>query len=90
MCLQYIKLKTKNRQGLRYAYVPCGKCADCRKEQHKAWQFRLNSEFFDLKNKGWNVAFCTLTYDEDSLPKIPEVCFNDDQSTECLCTEIRP
>lgn len=77
MCLQYIKLKTKNRQGLRYAYVPCGKCADCRKEQHKAWQFRLNSEFFDLKNKGWNVAFCTLTYDEDSLPKIPEVCFKD-------------
>lgn len=75
MCLQYLKLKTKHQQGLRYAYVPCGKCADCRKAQQNAWKFRLFSEFFDLKKKGWNVAFCTLTYDEESLPKIPEVCF---------------
>ena len=75
MCLQYIKLKTRHQQGLRYAYVPCGKCADCRKASQEAWKFRLFSEFFDLKKKGWNVAFCTLTYDEESLPKIPEQCF---------------
>ena len=77
MCLQYIKLKTKHQQGLRYAYVPCGKCADCRKAKQNEWQFRLFSEFLDLKKKGWNVAFCTLTYDEESLPKIPEECFED-------------
>ena len=77
MCLQYMKLKTRNSQGLRYAYVPCGKCADCRKASQNAWKFRLNSEFLNLKKKGWNVAFCTLTYDEESLPKIPEECFAD-------------
>lgn len=79
MCLQYLKLKTKHQQGLRYAYVPCGKCADCRKNMQDAWKFRLFSEFLDLKKKGWNVAFCTLTYDETSLPKIPEECFKNPQ-----------
>lgn len=86
MCLQYIKLKTKHQQGLRYAYVPCGKCADCRKAKQNEWQFRLFSEFLDLKKKGWNVAFCTLTYDEDSLPVIPECCFEDpSQYREIAC-----
>lgn len=77
MCLQFIKLKTKSQNGLKYGYVPCGKCADCRKKIKQSWNFRLNSEFLELKKKGWNVAFCTLTYSDENLPKIPEDCFKD-------------
>lgn len=77
MCLQYMKLKTKNSAGLRYCYVPCGKCADCRKKMQNSWKFRMNSEFLHLKNQGWNVAFCTLTYSEEKLPHLPEEVFMD-------------
>lgn len=85
MCLQYIKLKTKHDQGLRYAYVPCGKCADCRRKMQNAWQFRLNSEFHFLKNKGWNVAFATLTYEDGNLPRVPSVCFKDGVDRDIPC-----
>lgn len=79
MCVQYIKLKTKNEYGTRYAYVPCGKCADCRRIEQNAWKFRLNAEFMELKKKGWNVAFCTLTYDNAHLPHFPKELFKEDK-----------
>lgn len=85
MCLQYIKLKTRNTAGLRYAYVPCGKCVDCRRKMQSAWQFRLNSEFHYLKEQGWNLAFCTLTYDEANLPHIPAVCYKDEVDRQVPC-----
>lgn len=75
MCIQYVKLRQRNASGLKYSYVPCGKCADCRKKMAAAWSFRMNSEFHYLKSQGWNIAFCTLTYSEDNLPYIPEKCF---------------
>lgn len=78
MCLRYIKHKKVNANGVSYSYVPCGKCADCRRKEREAWKFRLFSEFLSLKKQGWNVGFITLTYDEDSLPTIPEVCFKDE------------
>ena len=85
MCLQYIKLKTRNSAGLRYAYVPCGKCVDCRRKMQSAWQFRLNSEFHYLKEQGWNIAFCTLTYDNASLPRIPSCCYKDGVDRDIPC-----
>lgn len=76
MCLQYIKVKNKsNKSGLSYAYVPCGKCADCRLKERKAWETRLRIEFDDLKSRGWNIGFITLTYAPESLPTIPKECF---------------
>lgn len=77
MCLQYVKVKSKSAEGIKYSYVPCGKCADCRRRMQNAWMFRMNSEFLYLKNQGWNVAFCTLTYTDDELPHVPEECFKD-------------
>ena len=80
MCLQYIKIKNKtNKSGLSYAYVPCGKCADCRAKEYNAWRFRVRTEFNALKDKGWNVGFITLTYDEKNLPKIPKKCFQKEE-----------
>ena len=93
MCLQYIKLKTKNEFGTRYGYVPCGKCVDCRRKEANAWKFRLNSEFSQLKKRGWNVAFCTLTYSNDKLPHLPKEVFADENiNTSIPCfsrTDVR-
>lgn len=77
MCTHYVKIKNSSPTGVRYAYVPCGKCADCRRKAQEAWKFRLYSEFLTLKSKGWRVGFITLTYDEESLPSIPAECFKD-------------
>lgn len=80
MCLQYIKLKTKNPNATQFGYVPCGVCAECRKRAQNDWKFRLNSEFLKLKKEGWNVAFCTLTYNDENLPKIPKELFKNEES----------
>lgn len=85
MCLQYVKLKTRNQTGIRYAYVPCGKCVDCRRKMQSAWQWRLNSEFHYLREQSWHVAFCTLTYDEAHLPHIPAVCYQDEIDRDVPC-----
>lgn len=85
MCIQYIKLKTKNEYGTKYGYMPCGKCVDCRKKMQNAWKFRLNSEFQDLKKrKGWNVGFVTLTYNDSNKPIIPKCVFEDDKQYRAI------
>lgn len=86
MCLQYQRVKKVNVNGVSYVYHKCGKCADCRREEQKAWETRLRIEFNDLKSRGWNVGFITLTYSPDCLPTIPEECFkNADQYREIPC-----
>lgn len=84
MCLQYIKLKTKNKNATQYGYVPCGKCAQCRKAKQDEWKFRLNAEFLKIKKKGWNVAFCTLTYNEKNLPHIPKQLFKKEEQYQSI------
>lgn len=79
MCLQYIKLKTVNPNATKYGYVPCGVCSECRKNKQNEWRFRLNAEFLKLKKQGWNIAFCTLTYNDNHLPKIPKELFKDNE-----------
>lgn len=75
MCLKRVKIESATQAGIKYAYVPCGKCVDCRRKMAQAWSFRINSEFLNLKKRGWNVAFCTLTYRPEDLPTIPDMCF---------------
>lgn len=90
MCLNYIRVKSTSFTGVKFAYVPCGKCADCRRKIARSWKFRLLSELTYLKSKGWNVAFCTLTYNESSLPYIPQSCFKrmaDYRAIKCFSRE---
>lgn len=77
MCLRYIKVDNSNPAGCRSAFVPCGYCVDCRRKVQHAWRFRLVAEAAALKKRGWNIAFCTLTYDDSKLPRIPSACFKD-------------
>lgn len=75
MCLKYVKIQNSHPAGITHCYVPCGECADCRRQKQRAWQFRINSEFLYLIRQGWHVGFCTLTYNDEHLPKIPRMCF---------------
>lgn len=75
MCTKYLKVNSDSYAGVKYAFVPCGKCADCRKSNQNAWSWRLLSEFYTAKKRGWNVGFITLTYSPEYLPHIPCCCF---------------
>lgn len=77
MCLKYVKIDNSNPAGCRSAFVPCGYCVDCRRKVQQAWQFRLVAEAAELKKRGWNIAFCTLTFEDTKLPHIPSACFKD-------------
>lgn len=49
-----------------FMYVPCGKCEACRNKRVFNWTQRLEYEC-----RCWKyVAFVTLTYDDDHLPKL--------------------
>ena len=50
--------------GKRSYYVPCGRCAWCRRRKQDDWFFRLSFEA-----RLWPfVSFVTLTYDDDHIP----------------------
>ena len=51
-------------KGKRSYYVPCGRCAWCRRRKQDDWFFRLAYEA-----RLWPfVSFVTLTYDDDHIP----------------------
>lgn len=67
--------------------VPCGKCADCKKNNRLEWHFRTYYECKACIDKGGFAYFDTLTYNDDHLPHfsdfVPEIdkqhdfsCFN--------------
>lgn len=51
-------------RGKRSYYVPCGRCAWCRRRKQDEWFFRLSFE-----SRLWPyVSFVTLTYDDVHIP----------------------
>lgn len=65
MCEYKIPIRYSTPQGLRYSFVPCGRCLDCQKRLTNDWVFRLREE---SKNFRFST-FLTLTYDNKNLPK---------------------
>ncbi|QCQ84682.1 replication initiator protein [Blackfly microvirus SF02] len=74
----FVPIKAISRAGVRAAFVPCGKCEDCRQAMKNSWVFRLRVELDKLCEKGWQIGFYTLTYNEYCLPHIPHALFNGD------------
>lgn len=66
-----INVKGVSRYTPKGAFVPCGKCAECRESQRSGWTFRLRAEFESLAKKNWWFAFVTLTYNDNYLPHLP-------------------
>lgn len=73
MCYAPLKIKSTSTTGVRFAYVPCGKCEECRNIQRHGWSFRLQSELEYRQKLGWKTGFLTLTYSPENLPKVPEI-----------------
>lgn len=46
-------------------FLPCGQCLPCRINRRREWTFRIMAEATDYEHS----SFCTLTYDDEHLPK---------------------
>lgn len=71
MCVQFMNIKSRSPYGQKHAFIPCGKCEECRDSMRNQWFFRLRSELeWCWKNK-FHIGFFTLTYSEDRIPRVP-------------------
>lgn len=53
-------------------FAPCGYCNDCANSKRYAWAWRLASDLqYYIVERGYKVGFCTLTYNDDMLPRFP-------------------
>lgn len=72
MCKYPIPIKSKNIYNITKAFVPCGKCEECRTLKKTEWTNRLLIEMdYYQKVHKYKVGFITLTYNEQHLPHIP-------------------
>lgn len=76
MCLKPIKIQNpakrfdlKGGQPLLIE-VPCGKCAECKKNKRLEWYFRAYHQCQDTIYNGGYVYFDTLTYADEYIPKL--------------------
>lgn len=66
-----ISIKSVSAYSPKFGSLPCGCCHECREVKRSSWTFRLRVELEALVKKGWQVGFCTLTYNDEHLPRIP-------------------
>ena len=78
MCLKPIKLRNPTKhisleggQPL-VIEVPCGNCAECKKQKRLEYRFRSLYQSKDCVNNGGFVLFDTLTYSDDHVPHISD------------------
>ena len=77
MCTKsFFRIKSVSNAGIKYSFLPCGKCFDCRQSLKSQWIFRVRAELSSLTAKGWKIGFFTLTYNDEHLPHIPDVLIN--------------
>ena len=71
MCVQYMKIKSAHRLAPKAAFIPCGKCEECRRAANSQWFFRLRSELEWCRKNAWNIGFFTLTYSDEKVHRFP-------------------
>lgn len=81
MCVRFQPVAS--RRATTFAFVPCGKCEECRNARKNSWTFRLLAEIQSKLSEGWQVGFFTLTYDNAHLPRLWN-CFTDEQRREVV------
>lgn len=72
-CVSPIQIQSPKGNG-KYIYVPCGRCAWCRRDKRNEWVLRFEVEQKD----NLYTNFVTLTYNEENLP-----FFYDEITGEC-------
>lgn len=68
MCMIPMKINSRSSHGIKYSFIPCGKCAECRTSLKNAWFFRLAVELQECQKLNWHIGFFTLTYNDEHLP----------------------
>lgn len=63
-CISPVHIKSPLHPD-RFIYVPCGKCAWCRRAKRNEWIIRFGVEM----RHNLYTKFVTLTYDENSVPR---------------------
>ena len=65
-CFSPVKIKSPIHPGdkTKHIYVPCGKCAWCRRDKRNEWCLRFEIEAKD----NLYTDFITLTYDDEHMP----------------------
>lgn len=64
-CVSPVKIHSPiTTDKTKYIYVPCGKCAWCRRDKRNEWSLRFEVESRD----NLYTDFITLTYDEEHIP----------------------
>lgn len=77
MCINLYEIKQTpffgvNNGGKKKVFASCGYCEDCARTAQYSWAWRLASDLeYYVKERGYKVGFMTLTYNEQSLPRIP-------------------
>lgn len=84
MCTKQMLVKSLSPCAPKVAFVPCGKCEECRDSMRHQWQFRLRTELEWCRKQGWHIGFFTLTYSDEGLPKIPDFCYKNAAPAEPL------
>lgn len=85
MCVQYMKIKSVQSKAPKLAFIPCGKCEECRQANKNQWTFRLRSELEYCRKNKMRIGFFTLTYNDAHLPHLPECVFKGDyKSVPCF------
>lgn len=81
MCVSLkMRIKSVSPQGVQHAFIPCGKCLECRLSQQFGWTTRFRLAVQAMENDstcGCHVGFGTLTYNEEHLPHVPHVLVSD-------------
>ena len=82
-----MRIKSVSPQGVQRAFIPCGKCLECRLLQQFGWtcRFRLAVEALE-KSVGCKVVFGTLTYNDEHLPHIPKDLVREDLASKYSST----
>lgn len=75
MCLFPVKIRGVHLGSPARLFVPCGHCDQCRRVEKSGWSFRLGLELEKKLEQGFEIGFCTLTYNNEHIPKIPFECF---------------
>lgn len=75
MCMTPMKIKGVRQGSPSMLFVPCGHCDQCRRIEKSGWSFRLGLELQKKIDEGFDIGFCTLTYNDEHLPHIPFECF---------------
>ena len=97
MCLTKFDIRSvennKQNAGKISVFAPCGHCLSCEKKHQYAWGWRLTSEIqYCMKHKNYAAGFLTLTYNENSLPRLAEYgnipCF-DKEHTKTFINNVR-